>query len=52
MGRLRLRMYVLDPETTFKAVGLQPEQHSYCMGADQVSPFAPTCGPDYCERAF
>jgi hypothetical protein len=38
-------MYVLDPETTFKAVGLQPEQHSYCMGADQVSPFAPTCAP-------
>ena len=35
MVKVRVRLYVLDPETIFQAVGQAPEQHSYCLGADQ-----------------
>ena len=35
MVKVRVRLYVLDPETIFRAVGQPPEQHSYCIGADQ-----------------
>ena len=35
MVKVRVRLYVLDPETIFQAVGRAPEAHSYCLGADQ-----------------
>ena len=36
MVRCRLRIYVLDPNTTFRFLGVVPPSHSYCLGGDQV----------------
>ena len=50
MVRCRLRIYVLDPNTTFKFLGVVPPAHSFCLGGDQVMlPFLGCCNCSDCS---